>query len=202
MPRTLPWSLMQVSDAEASRRRVMYGLRSYVRARADVARMEVADLPVLPHQEIALAHAVELLEQEGDGLAMAAAAVLTEQPAMLTGGASGETDVLMALLAATEAHRDQERDAERMTRIVTKPRVFPSALRGSGPARPRAFSECPAGCGGVGEAPACWRGEGGDGGFWFRAVVCRARDRYAKRGDAFFTRLRSSWRAALPAYED
>jgi hypothetical protein len=57
--------------------------------------MEVADLPVLPHQEIALAHAVELLEQEGDGLAMAAAAVLTEQPAMLTGGASGETDVLM-----------------------------------------------------------------------------------------------------------
>jgi hypothetical protein len=69
--------------------------------------MEVADLSVLPHQEIALAHAVELLEQEWDGLAMAAAAVLTEQPAMLVGGASGETDVLMALLAATEAHRDQ-----------------------------------------------------------------------------------------------
>ena len=52
------------------------------------------------------------------------------------------------------------------------------------------------------EAPVCWRGEGGDGGFWFRAVLCRARDRHAKRGDAFFTRLRSSWRAALPAYED
>ena len=107
MPRPLPGSLTGVSDPEASRRRVMYGLRSYVRARSDVARMEVADLSVLPHQEIALAHAVELLEQEGDGLAMAAAAVLTEQPAMLTGGASEETDVLMALLAATEAHRGQ-----------------------------------------------------------------------------------------------
>jgi len=140
MPRPLPWSLTGVSDPEASRRRVMYGLRSYVRARSDVARMEVADLSVLPHQEIALAHAVELLEQEWDGLAMAAAAVLTEQPAMLVGGASGETGCSWHFWLRPR-HTVIKADAELMTPIVTKPSVFLSALRGSGPARPRAGAE-------------------------------------------------------------
>jgi Ti-type conjugative transfer relaxase TraA len=141
---------------QARSERLAQGLTAYARARADAVRMEQSGLPVLPHQQAALAQARALLEQDGPNLARDAAAALRRQPGLLAGAAAGQGEAVAALgravgierrerqaleargLAAVQSWGEMEREYERAGRaydrrgqraIGTRMEAFAKALK-------------------------------------------------------------------------
>jgi Ti-type conjugative transfer relaxase TraA len=94
VPELAPAPVAQPEPARAEGRgeRLARGLAGYARAWEDRARMEQAGLPVLPHQDTALARAGAVLEAEGVNMARDAATVLARDPSLagLTAGGQAE----------------------------------------------------------------------------------------------------------------
>jgi len=90
--------------------RLARGLAGYARAWEDAARMERAGLPVLAHQETALARAGEALEAEGVGMARDAAVVLARSPWLAAAAAAGQAEEV-ALLGRVVGQERRERQA-------------------------------------------------------------------------------------------
>jgi len=110
LPELAPEPQPEPARPEAQGERLQRGLAGFARAWADAGRMGRAGLPVLPHQEAALARAGEALEREGAGLARDAAVALERSPALAGLAAGGQAGKVALFGRAVEEER-REREA-------------------------------------------------------------------------------------------
>ena len=130
MPRPVPVRLPELAPApqpqpepmrpEMRGERLARGLEGYARAWADAGRMGRAGLPVLPHQEAALARAGEALEREGAGLARDAAAALKRSPALAGLAAGGQAGKVALFGQAVEEERRERQALEERGRAAVQ----------------------------------------------------------------------------------
>jgi hypothetical protein len=89
-------------------------VQRYARAVADIERMQERNLPVLPHQEAALAKATDRLDQIRPGAARDLGSALTQNPALVRDAAEGRTQrAIRAMRIETEIRHDPDKRAER-----------------------------------------------------------------------------------------
>jgi len=115
-----PESQLEPARPETQGERLARGLEGYARAWADAGRMGRAGLPVLPHQEAALARAGEALEREGTGLARDAAAALERSPALAGLAATGQAGKVALFARAVEEERREYQALEERGRAAVR----------------------------------------------------------------------------------
>ena len=112
-----PGPRMVPSREGAEAAQLTRGLTGYARAWKDAARMEQAGLPVLPHQEAALAQAGQRLEQTRPGLSRDAAAALRRNPELAATGQAAEVALFsQAVSRETQAREQLEERARAVVR--------------------------------------------------------------------------------------
>ena len=89
-------------------------VQRYARAVADIDRMQEGGLPVLPHQQAALAKAAERLDQIRPDATRDLASAFTENPSFAREAAAGRTQrAIRAMRIETEIRRDPDKRADR-----------------------------------------------------------------------------------------
>jgi hypothetical protein len=90
------------------------GVQRYARAVAEIDRMQYRGLPVLPHQEAALAKAAERLDQIRPEAARDLANAFAENPGLVREATEGGTQrAIRAMRLETEIRRDPDKRADR-----------------------------------------------------------------------------------------
>ncbi|GAA0475419.1 hypothetical protein GCM10009096_16360 [Parasphingorhabdus litoris] len=93
---------------------MQHGIRKYARAVEDIGRMRDKGLPVLPHQQTALARAREALDQVRPDAGRDAAAAFNRQPEFVVEAASGKTArTVQAMQLEARARINPEMRADR-----------------------------------------------------------------------------------------
>jgi hypothetical protein len=89
-------------------------VQRYARAIADIARMQKGNLPVLPHQEAALAKATDRLNQIRPHAARDLGSALAQNPGLVHDAAEGRTQrAIRAMRLETEIRNDPDKRADR-----------------------------------------------------------------------------------------
>ena len=89
-------------------------VQRYARAAADIERMQERNLPVLPHQEAALAKAADRLNQIRPEAARDLDSAFTQNPGLMRDAAGGRTQgAIRAMRIETGIRRDPEKRADR-----------------------------------------------------------------------------------------
>jgi hypothetical protein len=89
-------------------------VQRYARAVAEIERMQGRGLPVLPHQQVALAKAADRLEQVRPQAARDLASAFAENPGLVRDAAEGHTQpAIRAMRLETEIRLDPDKRADR-----------------------------------------------------------------------------------------